>query len=326
MSDNGLSRVVWSVSLPLVFAEASETILHLIDTMYLARVGVTELGALAVADAVLLLFLVLPLGLVDGIQILAARRAGQRRPDAVGAVFNHGFVAVLAACIASTVVLKLASPLIAEWFVESDAVAVAVDSYLQIEAYGISFAGVSFAYGALLVSLGRTRVLVPATILMAATHAALNYVFIFGKFGFPALGMRGAALGSVGAEFVTVCFLTVYVWRHLDVERYGIFRFRGFERRITLLLSRLSVPIVAQGSLEHLRWLAFFLIHERVSTEALAIANIAFTCYAVFTIPMEGFSETACSLVSRFVGRNQPHRIGALLRSVIGGALLATVP
>src|SRR6266487_2816851 len=90
MTTDSLSRDVWRVSLPIILAEASETLLHLIDSIFLARVGVTELGAIAVADSVLLLFLVLPLGLADGIQILTARRAGQRRPEAVGAVFNQG--------------------------------------------------------------------------------------------------------------------------------------------------------------------------------------------------------------------------------------------
>src|SRR5205809_5285415 len=100
MSHNTLSRVVWRVSLPIIFVEATETLDHLIDTMFLARVGVTELGAIAVADSILLLFLVSPLALVDGIQILTARRAGQRRLEAVGAAFNQGFVLVLLVCIA----------------------------------------------------------------------------------------------------------------------------------------------------------------------------------------------------------------------------------
>src|SRR2546421_5112743 len=110
MTTDTLSRDVWRVSIPIILAQASETLLHLIDSIFLARVGVTELGAIAVADSVLLLFLVLPLGLADGIQILTARRAGQRRPEAVGAVFNQGLSLVLVICVALTAALKLLSP------------------------------------------------------------------------------------------------------------------------------------------------------------------------------------------------------------------------
>src|SRR5881397_4152591 len=109
MANNSLSRVIWKVSIPIIFVEATETLDHLIDTIFLARVGVTELGAIAVADSILFLFLVSPLALVDGIQILTARRAGQRRPEAVGAAFNQGFIFVLLICCASTIAMKLFS-------------------------------------------------------------------------------------------------------------------------------------------------------------------------------------------------------------------------
>jgi len=98
------------------------------------------------------------------------------------------------------------------------------------------------------------------------------------------------------------------------------------ERLTTRLLNRLSTPMAVQRLMETLRWLAFFLILERVSSQALAIANVVYTCYVIFWIPTEGFAETCCSMVSRFVGSQQAHRIGAVLRHAIVGAILATVP
>jgi len=91
-------------------------------------------------------------------------------------------------------------------------------------------------------------------------------------------------------------------------------------------LGRLSAPIAVQRFLEDLRWFLFFLIFERVSAQALAIANIVYTCYIVFCVPMMGFSETTCSMVSRFVGKNREHWIGGVLRKAIGGAIIATAP
>ena len=326
MSVSNLSRVVWKVSLPVILAGASETLLHLIDTIFLARVGVAELGALAVADSVLLLFLVMPVGLAEAIQILASRRAGQRRTDAVASIFNQGFLAVAFVSLIVTTALRLAWPFIGKWFVESQGMGVLVNNYLQIAAWGIFFVGANFAYSALLMSSGKTAALVPAAIILAGTNICVNYVLIFGKLGFPVMGMRGAAFGSLAAEAAAFLFLTIYVLRAFDKARCKLFRFHGLERKTLRLLGRLSAPIVVQNSLETLRWLAFFLIFERVSEAALAIANIVSICYVVFWIPTEGFAETSCSLVSRFVGRNQPERIGNLLRDAIGGALVATLP
>jgi len=326
MANNRLSRMVWKVSIPIIFVEATETLDHLIDTLFLARVGVTELGAIAVADAVMLLFLILPLALVDGLQILTARRMGQRRPDAVGAIFNQGLLQALMLSVAAVAALKLFSPVVANWFVESKAVGGAINDYLQIDAFSMPLAALTFAYSALLTSMGKTRALIPATIIVVVLDVILNYIFIFGKFGCPPLGMRGAALGSIGAELGAAIFLTIYVWKNFDVKKYGFFRFRKFEKRTTRLLGRISAPIAVQCVLEDIRWFVFFLIIERMGTSALAVANIVFTCYSVFWIPTEGFAETTCSMVSRYIGRDQANRIGAVLRSTTGGAVLATVP
>lgn len=326
MSMSHLSRVVWKVSLPVILAAASENLLHLIDTLFLARVGVAELGAIAIADSVLLLSLVVPLSFAEALQIVAARRAGQRRPAAVGTVFNAGFLAIVVISVVTSVALKFLWPLVGNWFVEPGAVGTAVGDYLQIAAYGIFFVGASFAYSALLMSSGKTRPLIPATILLAATSIPLSYALIFGKFGFARMGMRGAALSSLAAEGVAFSFLTIYVLCAFDSSRQKLFHIFSVDWRTLRLLSRISVSIAAQRSLEVIRWFVFFLILERVGPEALAIASIVYTCYVVFWIPTEGFAETSYSLVSRFVGRNQPERIGTLLRDAIGGALLVTAP
>jgi len=323
---DNLTRVVWQVSLPIIMVEATETIDHLIDTLFLARVGITELGAIAVADTVMLMFLIIPLSLVDAMQILTARRVGQRRLDAVGTVFNQSLILTMMLSLVALVALKLFSPVVANWIVESQDVGSALNGYLQIDAYSIPLAGLTFAYSALLTSMGKTRILVPATLIVIVLDVILNYLFIFGKFGFPEMGMRGAAVGSIGAELAASIFLTVYILRNFKRQVYGFFQFRAFDWKVTRLLRNLTTPMAAQGFLEDARWFVFFLIIERMGTQSLAVANIVFTCYLVFCIPVEGFAETACSMVSRFIGKNRADRIGAVLRSATGGAIAATVP
>ena len=70
----------------------------------------------------------------------------------------------------------------------------------------------TFAYSALLVSLGKTWALIPTTLIVVAVDSALNYLFIFGNLGCPAMGMRGAAIGSIGAEVAAAVFLTSRIY------------------------------------------------------------------------------------------------------------------
>ena len=320
------SRLLWSISIPLLFAEVSEIVIHVTDTLFLSRVGITELGAVGLADAISDIVLVLALGLVDGIQILTARQLGRGRPRQAIRLFNLGLLVTVGLSAVLALLLWLNIGVFTEWIVESESVGLAVDEFLRIGLIDMPFTVACFAYSALLVGFGRTQVLIPATILLTATNAVLGYVFIFGKFGFAPMGIRGAALASVIAELITFAYMTWYLWTRLGGRRYGIFRFGGFTWRRLGRLLRVSGPVSIQGQVEALRWFLFFLILERVGTVALAVANVVSVCYSVFRIPTEAFGETACSMVSRLIGRERPDRIGRVIRQSIMAAGLVTLP
>ena len=318
-------RSVWRLSLPVVFLAGTDTLDHLINTTFVARLGVAELGAIGVADSILLVFCVAPLAVADVIQIVAARRAGERQTHELARAFNEGLALIVMLSAMLTVALKLASPAIAAAMMDSGQVGRLVDSFLQIAAYGIVFSGAAFAFGGLLISLGRTRVLIPATIIFVAVDVACNYVLVFGRFGLPALGMRGVAVGFLIAGFSVCLFLAGYLWLRVRSPEYPLFQFRGFHRS-SWALSRLSAPLALQDLVENSRWLLFFLILERVGVEALAVGNIVYTCYVVLWIPTEGFADTTCSFVGRLVGGRRSSEVGRLVRYATSGAGLATIP
>jgi putative MATE family efflux protein len=319
------SRAVWALSLPLIFAEVSETLIHVIGTVFLTRVGVVEVGAVALADTVFELFAVLTFGLVDGLQILIARRIGQGRDRSVGETFNQGLGLLITISILLTALLFwLARPL-STLLVSSEDVGIAVAQFLRIIAFAIGFNAISLAYSALFVALGQTRVLIWATLVLAITNIAMDYTLVFGHFGFPALGIEGAAIGSLGAEIATCVFLTFHILLRCDCARYGLFRFSKWQGGITKLLARLSWPIALEALLEAGRWLVFFLIIERISPLALAESNLVYACFEVFLIPTGGFAETACSTVSNWVGQGRT-RFGSLVREVTAASYVITLP
>jgi MATE family multidrug resistance protein len=320
------SRALWAVSVPLLFAEVSEIVLHVTDTLFLSRVGVTELGAVGLADSALEIALVLALGLVDGIQILTARQIGRRRPRRAMRIFNLGLLLIVGVSTALALLLRLNAVALVDWIVESEAVGIALLEFLDVAWIGVPFTVACFAYSALLVNFGRTRVLVPATLLLLVTNAALDYVLIFGKLGFAPMGIRGAALGSVLAEVVVFAFLTAYLWRTPSIRRYGIFRVGGTPWRLFGRLARISAPVSVQGLVEALRWFAFFLIIERVGLAALAIANVVYVCYSVLRIPAEAFGEVTCSAVARTIGRGRLDRVEPIVHQTIRAASLVTLP
>lgn len=319
-------RLIWGLSLPILFAEVGETIIHLVNTAFLGRVGTTELGAVALADSVLELWIVPAIGIVEGLQIVIARRAGEGRDRAVGDAFNLGLVLVVGLSLALTVALKGGASGLTARFLEGDQLAGAVDGFLQVAVWGLVFSSASLACSALYVAIGQTRILVQATVVLALTHILFDYALIFGHFGLPRLGIEGAALGSVGAEAVTFLFLAVATWRRLDAARYGLFRRPSANGRLARSLLRLSGPVALAGLVEGLGWVAFFLMIEQLGEQALAWSNVVYACYAVFLIPAIAFSEAGSSMVGRLVGEGREGGIPALLGRISSPAYLVTAP
>ena len=84
-------KSIWGISFPIMIAGISETVVDVTDTIFLAHYGITELAAVGLAASIFGVALFLTLGLVDGIQIVISRRAGEEKPGAIGEVFNQGF-------------------------------------------------------------------------------------------------------------------------------------------------------------------------------------------------------------------------------------------
>lgn len=318
---------IWAISLPVMFAELSETIIHVTDTAFLGRVGDTQLAALVLADTILGLWLVAALGLSDAMQIAVARRQGEGDEASAGKTFAQGAVVAAGMGVLLMVLLKLASPLLSDLIAVSDATSAAVDRFLQIAAYGIPFLCLSFAFSAFFIGIARTYVLALATVVLGVVNLVLGYGLILGNLSMPALGLRGAAYASVGAEVVTLVFMIGFAVRRGYGARYRMFRFGSWDRSLVWSLASLAGPVVVYGVVESLQWLFFFIILEHMGTAVLALSNVIYACVLVFLIPAEALSETTVSLVSNAIGKGGDYRsVHDTLRKVLRVGGLVTLP
>jgi len=326
MKIQATSRSIWSASYPIMLAGLGETIVEVTDTIFLGRYGGTELAAIGLADAIYGIAMFAALGLVDGIQIVIARRAGQERRHEIGEAFNHGLVLLAIAAVLLTAAIKILTPPLTRGILRSPEVAHAVDDFLQIFAWALVFHAGNLACSAFYVGISRTRALIGATAVLATVNIVVDYLLVFGHFGLPRLGIRGAALGSLAAEVAAFLFLVAFAIVRGDVREYGLFRLQRWNRALVGLLASISAPVAIDALVETVRWLLFFLILERLGADILARANIIYSCYTILLIPITGFAETTCSMVSNLIGQLRAEGIGGLLRRTTSLGLLAVVP
>ncbi len=319
-------RTIWGVSLPIIIAGISETLVDITDTIFLAHYGMTELAAIGMADAVYSLVLFLSLGLVDGIQIVIGRRVGQEQALEIGRAFNQGLYLLLLVALLMIGLVKVVVPLVNVELFASEAVHTAVDDYLQIASYAMLFQSLNLAYSAFYVGISKTRVLIGAALVLAVTNITLDYALIFGNLGFTEMGIEGAALASLMAEIATCLYLSLDIFIRRYTDRYGLLRFGKWDDRLTRKLLSISMPVSLEALVDLSKWMLLIIIIGQLGEEVLASANIIFSCYALFLISIESFSETVCSMVSNLIGQKRRKDLNLLIQRTIKLSYLVVTP
>ncbi|MDP8956972.1 MAG: MATE family efflux transporter [Actinomycetota bacterium] len=318
-------RKIWFVALPVIFAELSEAVLHVIDTALVGRVGTTELAALVLADTILEISLVAVIALSEALQIVVARRSGEGEDRSVGATFNRTVAAILLLSIGLVAAVKLVAPSVANLVADSDAVSRSVDRFLQIAAFGLPFLAVSFAYSAFYVGISQTRALIAATVVLALTNSVLGYALVLGKLGAPRLGLEGAAWASVVAELATAAALMAYAFGR-RYRRFGLLRTNEVVAPPLSSLAGLAAPIAVYGLIEGAQWLLFFVIIEQLGTSVLAWSNVIYAWLLLLLIPTEALSQLTVSRVSSEIGRASQAGTSRVANQFARHSLVATVP
>lgn len=200
--------------------------------------------------------------------------------------------------------------------IEAPDVREAAVRYLDYRVYGFFFAYVGSMFRAFYVGTTRTRILTINSIVMVLTNVVLNYLLIFGKFGFPEMGIAGAAIASSISEGVSALFYILYTRYRTDWRRYK-FRFTGFDFSLQKQILSLSVWVMIQQGVAFLAWFLFFLCIEHLGKRDLAATNIVRAVSSLIFMFINAFASTASSLVSNLLGAGYAEQIMPLCRKMI---------
>ncbi len=122
-------------------------------------------------------------------------------------LFDHALYFILFLAILLFFIIEFLSENLLIHIIKSPEVFYAANEYLDYRIYGIFFAYINALFRAFYVGITKTKVITPAAVIMAAVNVFLDYALIFGNWGFPEMGIAGAALASVIAEGASTLFL-----------------------------------------------------------------------------------------------------------------------
>jgi len=309
------TRDILRVSLPIVLGLLAQNIIQITSIIFLGRVGEVEFGAVGIAGIYYIAFFMLIFGFSVGAQIMISRRNGEKQYKQIGNIMIQGiiFLQLLA------VVLVIFSSYFASHFLpvlmKSEAVYNSAESYLDWRIFGFFFSSVNVMFRAFYVGIARTSVLTLNAAIMAVVNTIADYLLIFGKFGFPEMGVAGAAIAALLAESTSVVFFIIYTYATVDFEKYGLKNIK-LDFSVIGRILKISIFTMVQYAVSMSTWFIFFLAIENHGELDLAITNIVRSLYMIFFIPMNALSTTANTLVGNTMGAGKANMVPNLIKRI----------
>lgn len=299
-------RRIWGIAWPIIISLLAQNIVGVTDTAFLGRVSEVALGGSALGGLFYIILFMVGHGFTTGVQILIARRFGEKNFKDIGRIFDNSFYFLALASLFITAFIYFLGPVILKPVVSSHAIFEAASTYLSYRVFGLFFAMMGLLYRAFYTGITYTRYLSITSAIMAVVNIGLDYVLIFGKAGFPEMGIAGAAIASAISEFCALVFFIIVTQRTDRVKPYNLFKFLKPDLKLIRSTLGVSVFIMIQFVLSLSVWFVFFLIIEKMGERPLAISNIARSVYMFLMIPGWALCSVTNTLVSNVLGEGKP--------------------
>jgi len=310
-------KSIWKVAYPLILGSLANNLLNVVDTAFVGRLGTVSLGASAIGGTYYLIFSLLCIGLASGAQIIISRRSGEQNHHEIGAVFVQNFYLMATFGALLYLLIQFISPFILQKIIASPEIYAQTVQFTSYRAWGIIFVAINAVYSSFYVGISRTKILSYSTAIMTGVNIILDYLLIFGHFGFPQMGISGAALASSISEFTTLLFVIAYTQRNINVRDLGLYKFTILNFQIIKKNIILGYPIMFQYFFSLASWFLFFVIIEKMGEQTLAVANILRSILLLFMMPIWGLATTANTFTGNLLGQGKRSLIPILIRRII---------
>ena len=278
--------------------------MHFVDRMFLLWQSTEAMAAAMPAGLLHFTLLCFPLGVAMYGNTFVAQYVGAGRPERIGLAVWQGVRIGLFAIPLFLLTIPLAPAVFTLVGHAPDVVSLEV-IYYQVLTFGAGGMLISAALATFFTGRGSTRTVMVVDCLAMLLNIVLDYAWIFGRWGFPALGIEGAAWATVVAQWSKVFMYWRLMMRPVHRERYQLVAGRRFDGALMQRILRYGGPNGLQLLVEVAAFSLFILFVGRLGPEAMAATTLAFNVNSMAFIPMMGLGIAVTTIVGQQLGRNR---------------------
>jgi MATE family multidrug resistance protein len=294
-----------AIALPMVISMACDGVMVFTDRLFLARISPVHMNASMGGGVMVTTFILFFIGLTGYSTALVAQYLGAGRKEKSATVT---FQAIIISFASYPILLALRplAMIFFKWMKIPPEQIVLQNIYFSIIIYGSLFGILRNSLSGFFSGIGKTRFIMIAALTSMIVNVGVNYILIFGKLGFPAMGIKGAAIGTVIGSFVGLIMLLFAYLTPSNRKEFKVLQSFRFDKEVMQKLLYFGYP---QGLESFLNLMAFssmiYIFYAQGNVVATA-TTIMFNWDYVSFIPLIGMEIGVTSLVGRYMGAGSP--------------------
>lgn len=314
---------MFSVALPVIVQNLVSSSLHLVDTVMIGQLGEVSIAAVSLANQWVFLLRLFIFGCISGMSVFTAQYYGRGDKDGVRR-------AELLALIISTVGMLLfasaaffAPSAIMSFYTSDPAAAVPGEEYLRIIAFSYLVLPVSSVLMTALRSTDSPRLPMYASVSAILINTFLNWVLIFGNLGFPAMGIRGAAIATVIACAAEAAIMIIATYAKKLTAAIYLRSLPRIDKAFVKQYIFVALPVLINEVLWSFGTTLYAAIYARIGTSVTAAVNIVGTVSNFSFVVVQGVGTACGVIIGKQIGAGKygEARITARRYSILGPVL-----
>lgn len=298
-------RKLVQLAFPLTLQFMFTSSFVLIDTLMVAGLGDKEVAALGIAGQFDMMLGLILAGVLSGPSIFMMQYYGQRDYKTINGLASFSLYAGLAIGILFFIALTLGSPYLFMPFSRDTELLRLTSSFVAIVSCGYIASAVSTAFAMSLKSIGDVKAVMYMTTSCLLLNTLLNYPLIYGHFGFPALGIQGAAIATLIGKLLLMMLIVAYVYTKRREVAVSIRKPVKISRSLIRQVYQLTAPIFAHETLWGLGEAIYMAAFGLLGATALAVIQISKVVSVFVFAAVAGFAQAAGVMIGEQIGRCQ---------------------
>ncbi len=325
LNDKIFIKTMLMIALPVMLQSFTTSLLNLIDTVMVGKLGEIEIAAVGIANQYFFFFNMLLIGICGGCSVFIAQYWGKKDLTNIKRILGIGILSIAASAFVFAVIGFFYAENIISIFSNDSVVIKSGSRYLRVAVFSYGFTGMTFLYSFSLRSIGKATQPLVINLIALVINIILNYVLIFGKLGAPALGVAGAATATLVARIIemTILLISIYVFKSplagkiRELTDISTSYFKNTYRTI--------LPVVLNDLCWGLASLVYIAVYGRMGTQAVASIQICNTVNNLFMVVAFGLSNAAAVMIGNSIGEDDMEKTKSYAKNLVATSILASI-